>query len=180
MNIFELLAAAVALGCDAFSVAVGIGALGLSGRRIFRLSWHFGLFQFFMPLIGLTIGQMTAAFWGQAGHWVAAACLALISFHMARQAFGSQDRAIKRKDPTKGWSLVMLSFSTSVDALIAGFSLGLLGMNILISCLVIGFTAGVMTIAGMLIGASAARILGRWAELFGGVVLMGLALFFVL
>jgi putative Mn2+ efflux pump MntP len=54
----ELLAIAVALGCDAFSVAVGVGSRGLTGRRIFRLSFHFALFQFLMPLIGLALGGL--------------------------------------------------------------------------------------------------------------------------
>lgn len=180
MITFELLAAAVALGCDAFSVAVGIGALGISGRRIFRLSWHFGLFQFFMPLIGLAMGQLSATVLGQAGQWVAAGCLVLIGFNMIRHLFSPGDQSPRKKDPTRGWSLIALSLSTSVDALIAGFSLGILGVNILIACLVIGLTAGLMTAAGMLIGAGAARALGRWAELFGGLVLIGLAIFFVI
>ncbi|MBU1880496.1 manganese efflux pump MntP family protein, partial [bacterium] len=74
----EILAVAIALGCDAFSVAIGVGTLGLTKRRIFRLSFHFGLFQFFMPLIGLLIGEITASLVGQASHWVAAGLLALI------------------------------------------------------------------------------------------------------
>ncbi len=176
----ELLAVAVALGCDAFSVAIGIGTLGITGRRIFRLAWHFGLFQFFTPLIGLAIGQLSASFLGQAGKWVAAACLLIIGFNMARNAFNSSNRRTKKSDPTRGWSLIILSVSTSIDALIAGFSLGLLGVNILIACLIIGFTAALMTITGMYIGAGSVRAFGKWAELFGGVVLIGLGIFFIL
>jgi putative Mn2+ efflux pump MntP len=176
----ELIAVAVALGCDAFSVAIGVGALGLTGRRIFRLAWHFGLFQFFMPLIGLVIGNYSAAILGTAGKWVAAVCLAVIGFNMLRGAFKTGDKSRRRGDPTRGWSLVVLSFSTSVDALITGFSLGLMGVNILIACIVIGVTASLMTIIGMLIGAGAAYAIGRRAEAFGGIVLMLLAAFFIL
>lgn len=176
----ELLIVAVALGCDALSVAVGVGASGVTGRRIFRLSWHFGLFQFFMPLIGLAMGQMSAAVLGRAGHWLAAGCLGLIGLNMARQALRTPGEKIEGKDPTRGWTLVMLSFSTSVDALVAGFGLGLRGANVLIACLIIGFAAAVVTTAGMLIGAGAAKTLGRWVELFGGAVLIGLAVFFML
>ncbi|RJP75103.1 MAG: manganese efflux pump [Candidatus Zixiibacteriota bacterium] len=175
----ELLVIAVALGCDAFSVALGVGSQGLSGRRIFRLTWHFGLFQFLMPLLGLALGAMTAQTAGTAGSWVAAAALAVIGFRMARGALGPRDCGRPRRDPTRGWSLVMLSFSTSVDALVAGFSLGLLGVNLLLACAIIGLTAGLMTLAGMVLGAGAARGLGRWAEFAGGVVLMGLAVAFV-
>jgi putative Mn2+ efflux pump MntP len=175
----ELLAVAIALGCDAFSVAIGVGALGLSNRRIFRLSWHFGLFQFFMPLIGLAIGQMTAEVLGRAGHWVAAGCLALIGLNMVRQALQPSHETVRRSDPTRGWTLVLLSVSTSIDALIVGFGLGLLGLNILLACIVIGITASMMTVAGMFIGAGAARAIGARAEMAGGIVLMGLAVIFL-
>jgi len=175
----QLLAIAIALGCDAFSVAVGVGSLGLDARRIFRLSWHFALFQFIMPLIGLTIGQVAANLIGHAGHWVAAAGLAVIGLRMAREALKSREENARRSDPTRGWSLIVLSISTSVDALVAGFSLGLLGVNILISCLVIGLAAGIMTAAGMFLGAGAARGLGKWAEFAGGLGLMVLAVVFV-
>lgn len=176
----ELLAVAIALGCDAFSVAIGVGALGLSGRRIFRLSWHFGLFQFFMPLIGLAIGQMTAELLGKAGHWVAAGCLVLIGFNMIRQALRAPHSTTKRSDPTRGWTLILLSTSTSIDALIVGFGLGLLGVNILLACIIIGITASLMTIIGMLIGAGVAHAIGTRAELVGGLVLIGLAIIFVI
>ncbi|MCX6641406.1 MAG: manganese efflux pump MntP family protein [bacterium] len=176
----ELLAAALALGCDAFSVAIGVGSQGLNGRRLFRLSFHFGLFQFFMPLIGLAIGSLTASMLGEAGRWVAAGCLVIIGINMARQAIWHEDSPASRKDPTRGWLLVLLSVSTSVDALVAGFSLGLLGQNILAACLFIGVTAAAMTIAGMLLGAGAARALGKWAEILGGIVLVVLATSFIL
>ena len=176
----ELIAVAVALGCDAFSVAIGVGAQGLTGRRIFRLSWHFGLFQFFMPLIGLAIGSYSAHLLGTAGKWIAALCLVVIGFNMLRGAFRKKDASREPGDPTKGWSLIVLSFSTSIDALITGFGLGLMGVNILLACIVIGVTASLMTIIGMLIGAGAAYAIGRRAEAFGGIVLISLAFFFLL
>lgn len=176
----ELFAVAIALGCDAFSVAIGVGVQGLTGRRIFRLSWHFGLFQFFMPLIGLAIGNYSADILGTAGKWVAAVCLAVIGFNMLRGAFKGQDKSGKSGDPTRGWSLIVLSFSTSVDALITGFGLGLMGVHVLVACIVIGITASMMTIVGMLIGAGAAYAIGKRAEAFGGIVLMLLAVFFIL
>lgn len=177
---WQLIVIAIALGCDAFSVAIGIGAVKLTGRRLFRLAWHFGLFQFFMPLIGLAIGQITAEWLGKAGQWVAAALLVLIGANMIRQAVHTERTDLQRYDPTRGWWLIVLSLSTSVDALVAGFGLGLLGVNILAACLIIGLTAAGMTIVGMLIGAGVKRVVGRRAEIFGGGVLIIIALIFVI
>lgn len=177
---YQLWAIAVALGCDAFSVAIGVGSLGLTPRRIFRLSFHFALFQFLMPLIGLALGSVAANLIGHAGHYVAAAGLASIGFRMAREALRHQEENAKRPDPTRGWSLVILSFSTSVDALVAGFSLGLIGSGILTACVVIGLAAGLMTITGMFLGAGAAKGLGKWAEFAGGMGLIVLAVVFAI
>jgi putative Mn2+ efflux pump MntP len=177
---YQLLAISVALGCDAFSVAIGVGSQGLSPRRIFRLSFHFALFQFLMPLIGLALGVVAANLIGHAGHYVAAAGLAIIGFRMAREALQPKHGGAERPDPTRGWSLVILSFSTSVDALVAGFSLGLIGSGILTACIVIGLIAGLMTVTGMFLGAGAAKGLGKWAEFAGGVGLIVLAVVFAL
>jgi putative Mn2+ efflux pump MntP len=175
----NLMAIAVALGCDAFSVAIGVGSRGLTGRRIFRLAFHFALFQFLMPLIGLAIGSAAAGLIGEAAKWVAAAGLAIIGSRLAWEALRHHQTLTPRSDPTRGWSLVVLSVSTSVDALVAGFSLGLLGMNVLAACGIIGVIAGVMTVIGMALGATAARALGHWAEFVGGVMLVALAVVFV-
>lgn len=178
MITYQLMMIALALGCDAFSVAIGVGAQGVTGRRLFRLSFHFALFQFLMPLIGLVIGQSTAAILGATAVWVAAVSLGVIGFRMAKQALQHKSEALRR-DSTRGWTLVLLSISTSLDALVVGFSLGLLGLNIFFACLVIGLTAGLMTVGGMLVGAGAAKGLGRWAEFGGGILLMAMAVWFV-
>ncbi|MBU1882334.1 manganese efflux pump MntP family protein, partial [bacterium] len=83
-------------------------------------------------------------------------------------------------DPTKGWSLVLLSISTSIDALVVGFSIGLMGVPVLSACIIIGTAAALMTIIGMLIGAGTAAALGKRAEALGGVILIILAIIFVI
>ena len=54
MKLINLIAIAVALSMDAFavSVATGVKLKQVSARQTFRLSWHFGLFQAMMPVIG--------------------------------------------------------------------------------------------------------------------------------
>jgi putative Mn2+ efflux pump MntP len=54
MGFLEILMIAVGLAMDAFAVSLGAGASGraLGGRAVFRLSFHFGLFQLMMPVVG--------------------------------------------------------------------------------------------------------------------------------
>jgi putative Mn2+ efflux pump MntP len=54
MALLTLLGLSVGLAMDAFAVSIGIGlnAPRVSRRTTLRLAWHFGLFQFLMPIIG--------------------------------------------------------------------------------------------------------------------------------
>jgi len=55
MSVLEILFVALALSIDAFAVSLAVAPAGLakSIRPAFRLSFHFGLFQFLMlPVLG--------------------------------------------------------------------------------------------------------------------------------
>jgi putative Mn2+ efflux pump MntP len=160
---------------DAFAVALGTGAVlsRLTGRHLFRLGFHFGLFQALMPVIGWLAG-LTIMQWVEAwDHWIAFSLLAIIGGRMIYEAFSDEEKTDDR-DPTKGLSLVLLSIATSIDALAVGFSLSVIGVSIWMPALVIGLVAGVLTIAGMLLGG---RIGDRWGsrvEILGGLVLIAI------
>ena len=90
---------------------------------------------------------------------------------------------VQAKDPTRGWSLVMLSVATSLDALVAGLSLALgdpgAGGSIWTASLIIGIVAAAMSLTGVLLGQHVGKAVGRPAEFAGGVVLMALAVSFL-
>ena len=177
MDAITLTGLALALAMDAFAVALGTGAVlsRLTGRHLFRLGFHFGLFQALMPVIGWLAG-LTIMQWVEAwDHWIAFSLLAIIGGRMIYEAFSDEEKTDDR-DPTKGLSLVLLSIATSIDALAVGFSLSVIGVSIWMPALVIGLVAGVLTIAGMLLGG---RIGDRWGtrvEIFGGLVLIAIGL----
>jgi len=177
MDAITLTGLALALAMDAFAVALGTGAVlsSLTGRHLFRLGFHFGLFQALMPVIGWLAG-LTIIQWVEAwDHWIAFSLLAIIGGRMVYEAFSDEEKANDR-DPTKGLSLVLLSIATSIDALAVGFSLSVIGVSIWMPALVIGLVAGVLTIVGMLLGG---RIGDRWGtrvEIFGGLVLIAIGI----
>ncbi len=78
-------------------------------------------------------------------------------------------------DPTRGFSLVVLSIATSLDAFGVGFSFGLLGKSLFISALWIGLTAAMMTWSAMRIGRRLSEQFGRRMETAGGLLLLGIA-----
>ena len=178
MSLFEVIAVAIALAMDAFAVAVAAGVIlrQVSTRQTFRLAWHFGLFQAIMPIIGWGIGLTVQDLISSFDHWVVFALLFLIGGRMILGAIRGEEEEVESSDPTKSWSLVMLSVATSVDALAVGLSLAILRISVWFPAFVIGIIALVITAVGIHIGGFVGRRLGvaRYATLIGGVVLLSI------
>lgn len=176
MDVVNISAIAVALAMDAFavSIAAGVTLKNVSFRQTFRLSWHFGLFQALMPIIGWSAGSTVRVFIEAYDHWIAFGLLSIIGLKMIREAFKADGDTRKKKDPTKGMMLVILSLATSIDALAVGLSLSMLNVGIWLPACIIGVVAGSFTIVGIQFGRriGSAIKLGLYAEVFGGVVLI--------
>jgi len=178
MHLLTILGIAVALAMDAFAVAIATGVClkQVSLRQTFRLSWHFGLFQAVMPIIGWGIGASVQEYVAAYAHWVAFILLALVGSNMLKEAIQpdrDEDNTICKKDSTRGMTMVMLSVATSIDALAVGLSMSLLQVSIVYPALIIGIVAGLFTIAGLHLGKRIADLtwLSTWAEIAGGLVL---------
>lgn len=177
MGAFEALMIAVGLAMDAFAVAIGIG----SGRRangprsVFRLSFHFGLFQFFMPILGWLVGTTIADLVSSIDHWIAFGLLAFVGGHMVRSGISGEE-AVGVGDPSRGRSLVMLSVATSIDALAIGLGLAMLQENIVYPSIVIGIVAAGFTLLGLAIGQRLGDIFGKRMEIIGGLILIVIGL----
>lgn len=165
---------------DAFavSIATGIHLQKVSFRQIFRLSWHFGLFQAMMPVIGWAAGASIRHYVEQYDHWIAFGLLTFVGGHMIKEAVAHDRHKEPQKDRTRGWTLVILSVATSIDALAVGFSISLLNVSIWMPALIIGIVAGLFSIAGLLMGEriGSAKRLSLYAEIIGGVVLIVIGL----
>jgi manganese efflux pump family protein len=182
MGWIELLAVALALAMDAFAVAVVVGLTvkPITAGHLFRLPFHFGLFQAVMPILGWTAGMAVQQHVASIDHWVAFGLLALVGGRMVWGALGAEPHGTRRGDPTRGWQLVMLATATSIDALAVGLSLAMLGCPIAGPAVVIGLVAGALTLAGMQLGQYVGSAWGRRVELLGGLVLVAIGVKIVL
>jgi len=164
------------LAMDAFavSVAAGIQITALNSRHVARLALSFGFFQFFMPVVGWLAGRSLSKWLEAVDHWVAFGLLVLIGGKMLWESFRPPE--CPRKDPTRGWTLVILSIATSIDALAVGLSFAFLSMSIVVPVLIIGTVAFIVTGIGFLVGRKAGRVLGERAETVGGIILLAIGL----
>jgi putative Mn2+ efflux pump MntP len=175
VDTLTLLGTAWALAMDAFAVSAAVAASlpKMTARHNFRLAWHFGLFQAGMPVLGWFGGTALSSLMASLDHWIAFGLLVFLGLRMIWESRHPQTRG-EDYDPTRGWTLVSLSFATSIDALAVGVSLGLIGVSIWVPSVVIGIVALILTLVGSLVGRSAGPYLGQWAEGVGGVVLIAI------
>jgi len=165
---------------DAFAVSLAAGALPeIHGPRpTFRLAFHFGLFQFLMPVLGWLAGTSIEPYIRQFDHWIALVLLSVVGLRMIYHA--RQRAQVGTLDPSRGWNLVLLSVAVSIDALAVGLSLGVLGIPVGYPALIIGLTTGALSLAGLRLGHGFGAALGRPFEIIGGLALIGIGMQIVL
>jgi len=175
MHWLTILGLAVGLAMDALAVAIGTGLVlkRLTVRHVFRLAFHFGLFQSLMPILGWLAGRTIDAYIRGYDHWIAFGLLTFVGGKMLWEA-RRKEEDVQPGDPTRGWMLVLLSLATSIDALAVGLSMAFLQVSIWLPSIVIGLVACAFTAGGILFGSRIGRRFGRWPEAIGGLALLGI------
>jgi putative Mn2+ efflux pump MntP len=172
LDLIDIVSVALGLAMDAFAVSIAATGTGKinNKRAIFRLSFHFGFFQFIMPILGWFVGAKLEPIISTYDHWVAFFLLQFVAFRMVISIKkGNELGSIN--DPSKGYSLIILSLATSIDALAVGFSLAMIKINILYPSLIIGLITATMSLVGIVIGNYTNQKLGKTSAIIGGVIL---------
>lgn len=176
MSILEIIGIAIALSMDAMAVGLASGILlqKVTFRQTFRLAWHFGFFQFMMPVLGWFCGRMIAHWISKCDHWVAFGFLAFVGLKMIYESCHHDTNETSPKDPSRGMTMVMLSIATSIDAFAVGLSLSLLNVQIWFPAVVIGIITTTLTALSLHLGGwlGEKSKFGQYAELLGGSILI--------
>lgn len=164
---------AISLALDCFAVSLGIGCTSVpcNARSIFRLAFHFGLFQGGMAWLGWFIGNTILPYIEAYDHWIAFFLLVWIGIRMIKEGLSSRPEEITG-DPTRGGTLIMLSVATSIDALGVGLSLSMVESDVLLAGLMIGIVSTIFTVLGLKFGKKLNRRFGRRIEILGGLILI--------
>lgn len=175
MNFFLVVGIAFALAMDAFAVSLGISTAleGITKRQTLRVAFHFGFFQFMMPILGWSVGQSIQKYIEAFDHWIAFGLLLIIGAKMIYESYKGEKKIKKPdSDPTKGSSLLVLSVATSIDALAVGLSLAFLGVGIIYPAIIIGLVAFTLTVIGMKLGTVLGKLVRKRGEMIGGIILI--------
>ncbi|MDR2619458.1 MAG: manganese efflux pump MntP family protein [Treponema sp.] len=178
----------ISLSMDAFAVSVSAG-ISIRERKLFhalRSSFFFGFFQFIMPVTGWYLGKTLAVYISAWDHWIAFGLLAFIGGKMIWETLRARKKTSEDKNGTAPWNgkspsdlrslpfLLTLSFATSIDALAVGLSFSILNRGIWSAALAIGGITFAICITGFEFGRRIGALLEKWAEIAGGLILIGI------
>jgi putative Mn2+ efflux pump MntP len=168
---------ALSLSLDALAVSIS-SAVCVRDLKFFhalRASFFFGLFQFVMPLAGWYFGSAFSAYIEAFDHWIAFGLLAFIGGKMIFEAFSAKTRrGEKPADIRSPGTLLSLAVATSIDALAVGLSFNMINKGIWINAAVIGAVTFLVCLAGFEFGRRIGALPEKWANVAGGLVLIGI------
>lgn len=172
----RLLAFVLPLGLDSFAVAAALGARRPTRPQRWRLSLLFVLFEGGMPLLGLAVGAPLARSIGSAADYVAAAVLVATGAWMLFGDDEDEERAAGGLLGARGWAVLALGVSISLDELAIGFTLGLAGLPVAAVIVAIAVQALVASQAGLALGARISEVWRERAERLAGLALVVLGI----
>jgi manganese efflux pump family protein len=177
IDILSVMLIGIGLSADCFAVALSVGVAGktFSAKNMLKVALAFGIFQMAMPLLGWLAGQTVVDLISQYDHWLAFALLAFVGGKMILEFIRNHPEA-ESIDIGKWGTLITLAIATSIDALAVGLSFALLKINILIAAGIIGLVAFSISAFSFWLGRKVSSLVGRWALLAGGVILIGIGL----
>ena len=176
MSSLEIILLSLALAADAFSVGAALGLRYRQPRQVFRVAFHFGLFQALLPLLGALLAGAFLVYVEGVDHWIAFGLLAFLGGRMIWSGLHDDHPGAADVDLTRGWSLIGLSLAVSIDALAAGITLPTAGAPVGVAVTMFGLVAGLATFAAMRLAGPIACRVGSRAEVVAGVVLIGLGI----
>lgn len=177
MTFSALLILAFGMSMDAFAVAIGKGAALQRPqlREALRTGLIFGAIETLTPLVGWSLGQFATHFVARWDHWIAFTLLCFLGGRMLIEGCRQQPELPCEPAARHGMGLlVTTAIATSLDAMAIGVSLAFMQVNIVLTALLIGLSTFTMTTVGMLIGRLIGPLLGKRAEILGGVVLIAI------
>ena len=188
MSVWEIVLLGAALAMDAVAVGLvnGMSDSRMKLSRAAETAGAFGLFQFFMPLVGYALG---AAFAGYAALVAPALSFLILVFLGGKMILGCvkemrSNKAVFQRGAPKddSFKLFFQAVATSIDALAVGITLlaleesGTLALSVLLSSVVIGVVTFVLVLIAVFAGKKIGTVLADKAEILGGCVLIAIGI----
>lgn len=164
LRAFTAAAVVLPLAIDTFILGTALGAAGIEKSERLRTSLILCTFEAAMPVAGFLAGAAIGAAAGVWSTYAAAAVLAAVGAWMLWPSGDDDDEAqgrLRLLQAARGWAIVGLGFSISVDELAIGLGIGLLGLPLIVLVGLIAIQAFLAAQLGIRVGS---RMADRWKQ----------------
>ena len=175
MDLLLVIVVAISLSMDAFSLSLAYGTLGMKKKQIWLLAIIVGVFHFFMPLLGMIVGNGIFGLLKIDPDFIVCVVLEIIGVQMIIESF-KENEDIKIM---KTIEFFLFAFAVSIDSFSVGLTLTNLNDNYLLSSLVFALCSALFTFLGLTLGGKIKKMVGRISTIVGGIVLIMIGLIFV-
>lgn len=183
LRVVTIAAIILPLAIDTFVLSTALGVAGVARQARLRTVLILTAFEAGMPVVGFLIGAGVGGVLGRWTDYLAAAVLAAAGLWMLRPEGAEEEEKAEQKvrllESARGWGIVVLGLSISIDELAIGFGVGLLRLPLLVLVGLIAVQAFVAAQLGMRLGSHLADHARQAAERTAGALLLLAALLVV-
>lgn len=165
---------AISLSIDAFTLSVAYGLLNIKKKKIIITSITVGIFHFFMPLIGLIIGNFITNKYMLDSKFILIVTLIIILIEMIK----SYNEEIIEKDLSL-IETITFSFLVSIDSLLIGAGITYITSNIILSCIYFSIFSFLFTLGGFLLGKYITQKSKQNAKIISIIIIFTLIIYFL-
>lgn len=163
----------LAMDACAVSMANGLKEPNIKVKKIVFISFMFGFFQGFMPLIGYLVGSTIVSYIDKFIPWIALIILGYLGINMIVGAIRCEKEGKCDFKPLTFKVILTQSIATSIDALSVGLTI--CDYNLLEAIITTAFITVItfaICVGAHFIGKKFGDKLGKRAELIGGIILL--------
>lgn len=173
MSLNEVCLIGVGLSMDAVAVSMTYAMTHHKNTlKLLEMVCLFAVFQGIMPLAGYSVGGVFSEVVTRLGSFLVLFILGFIGGKMIYSGLCSGNDCPASQPLLTHKILLLQAVATSIDALAVGVGLRAQQIEILPASLVIAATTLLLTLAAMLLGRKFGDLLGKKAEVFGGLLLV--------
>ena len=180
MNLTSLVILGIVVGSNNMAVSFALGTMGTERYHV-RIILTFGFFEFFTPLIGITLGNFFAQYITEYAKLVSSSLLVILGLFTFVNAYFTDNRRQELASQITAWKgLIFLALALSLDNLIVGFSFGIIeSVPLHIAGFISGFSM-LFTWLGLKTGRFLSMKYRKKTEIVAGLllVMLGIATYF--
>lgn len=174
MNYYEIILIAISLSLDAFSLSLAYGLMNFSKKKIFLISSVVGLFHFFMPLLGLLLGELIIDTIKINPKIILLIMFSLVILEMIK---GLKDESEKISLNIIG--TLVFALLVSIDSFSVGIGLSYIANNIFLAAFIFSISSFLFTLSGFFLGKIISIKLEKISKIIGIFIMFTLLIYYL-